>query len=206
MKNFGIKKALFALGFFSLFSSVSFFSKQAEAFNLNVFGGLNRYNYKDSPSTTGNLDNKWKISYGATLAFSIAPMVQLEGGIFQHYNGYDRGNSSISFSSYEIPAMVRVVPLDFLNLGVGLYYENFGSDYETKTGASTSRTNWSSASYKTSTLGLKWSARLVHSVAPLVGLFFDLSLKTGLTDRNTTTTGEYRDRAVLALAGIQIGF
>lgn len=206
MKNFMTRKTALSLGILSLMVLAGFDSQSAEAFNLNVFGGLNRYNYKDTPSTTGNLSNKWKISYGATLAFSVAPLVQLEGGIFQHYNGYDRGTSTVSFSSYELPVMVRVVPFHFLNLGVGMYYENFGSDYETKTNTTTTKTQWSNANYKNSTIGLKWSARLVYAAAPLVGVFFDLSLKTGLSDRNKSTTGEYRDRAVLALAGVQIGF
>jgi|GEM_PF-6755434 len=190
-----------------LFASLFTLSHKAFGIGASLLGGFNWS--KQTNAATGTTNSpKAGITYGALGQIGIAPFFDLESGILSNNIRYNQvvsgGNStSLSYSTIEIPVVLRFEPVKFISVGAGLYYERFSNVTRT-TNSSVTSAPWSDSNYGNRALGFKLNARISGSLVLKLRWLLDASIKRGITDRANSPTVSDRDNAFTLLGGIGI--
>ncbi|MBS1961078.1 MAG: hypothetical protein JST04_02595 [Bdellovibrionales bacterium] len=195
---------------------VSFLAaSSAFALEANVVGGLT----SSAPIQNGtgvSYTARTALTYGALVDFDLIPAFMLETGILSvglktRANPTSGIENDISQRAMEIPLMARFTLLPILSVGGGLYWQQFGSSYDTEnvnTGIKVTNLSWEGSGYKRSDLGLKLAARAQFPVAPMIHILADLSYKRGFTNlvSNPTAGESLKSNELALLVGAGVSF
>ncbi len=165
-----------------LLSALSMASAANAGMSVNLLGGMNFSNDKLDPAGVGVTTSPvGGITYGATLEFSVAPMINLEFGAIQTSN---KSKSTIALGyqvtenkSLVIPLLVRFTALPIIDFGVGGYYATVPKTYKitetTIPGGTTGENDVTDAS--SNDYGLRARVRAKIPLAPMFGFLIDLN-------------------------------
>jgi hypothetical protein len=200
-----------------LSSGISFgvFLGSAQAFDLSVVGGADFATPSVSLGGASQTGISAKAGFGGGLlvGFDLNPVTELEIGALymgRHFTApTSTGQEEDSYYSYEIPVVLRLIPLKYITFGLGLYYAlPEGNDSQTATptgGAATSSSPVSTSVFK-SDLGGLGSLAVKFPLGIASSFLVDARYYYGFTNASQIagTAVHYRD--VQILAGIDFGF